>query len=110
MPNFLQYENKFVFTLPQETQDKIINYLNNLHYCKLDCWKREYYAESDIVRTHCREQYLRYKSMINVALRTLDLLEIHPVIGWAGHHDSYFFPTINDCEMQEDWYNSCEES
>lgn len=109
MPDYSMYANEFVFTLPQEKQDRILNLLTFWHDTAQDYWRRSRYAENDDARDYCNSYYNSYKTKIKNAEEMLNAIDIYPVINWAGHRDRYFFPTIDDCEMQEDWCFQCGE-
>ena len=49
-----------------------------------------------------------FKVAANVA-GVLRLLDIAPQYGWIGHRNEWFYPTIEDVEMQEDWLFQCED-
>ena len=101
--SYFKYENDFVFTLPQETQDNILSLLNRWDSILRHYWNNECRAENADTRNYCREQYNKMKHDIDVALRVLMLFKIYPAIGWHEHENEYFFPTKEDCEKQEAW-------
>lgn len=109
MSSCLYYANEFVFTLPEEKQKKILNLLTYWHNTARDYWRRSYHAENDDARHYCDKYYQMYMTKIKNCKEVLEILEIYPVIGWAGHRDEYFFPTEADCEMQDDWLYQCSE-
>lgn len=109
MPNFYSYENELVFTLPQKIQDNIIDFLNQIHRIADEYWTKAFYAENESSKKYCLEKYHYFTDKENTIIRTLNIMEIYPIIGWAGHHDSYFFPTTEDCDIQDDWYWNCGE-
>ncbi len=99
--DYFKYENEFVFSLPKEMQDNILNLLNRWDSILKHYWENEFRAENEDTRNYCREQYHKFKHDIDVALRVLMLFNIYPAIGWDGHEQEYFFPTKEDCEHQE---------
>ena len=101
------YANEFVFTLPKKTQDKIISVLNHYRTMEHHFRDKAYYAENDDTRKYCQEYQYKYENMQKTMCDTLAILDIHPVVDWAGHRDSYFFPTFNDCLMEEEFRRSC---
>ena len=109
MPNFHAYANDFVFTLPQDMQERILNLLTHWHNVSMDYWKRAYHAQNDDAREYCNSYYREYKDKIRTAEQILAAMNIYPVIGWSGHRDKFFFPTVEDCDMEEDWYFQCGE-
>lgn len=107
MTDYSRYANEKVFDLPQEMQDKILDLLTCWHNTALDYWQRSRHAENSDARDYCDSYYKLYTTKIKNCKEMLNVMDIHPVIGWIGHRNRYFFPTVWDCEMQEDWDFQC---
>lgn len=105
--NFYRYANEFVFTLPQEVQDNILKMLDNWHDMTHYYWVKMCRAENDDAKEYCKRYYEKFKMKQRDAIDLLNIMDIYPVINWAGHRDNYFFPTEADCEMEEDWRIQC---
>ena len=107
MTDYSKYANEKVFDLPQEMQDKILDLLTHWHNTALDYWQRSCHAENDDTRNYCDFYYELYITKIKNCKEMLNAMNIYPAIGWIGHRNRYFFPTVWDCEMQEDWVFQC---
>lgn len=105
--NFYEYINEFVFTLPQKVQSNILKMLDDWHNKANYYWVKMYRAEDNDTKEYYKGYYEKFKMKQKDAINLLNMLNIYPVINWAGHRDNYFFPTEIDCEMEEDWRIQC---
>ena len=106
MVDYYKYRNEFVFTLPETIQQDILNILNDLHNRAWACHRREYRVENEDARVYCREYYNNYKNQLNIIIDFLNRIKIYPAIGWFNHSE-YFFPTEEDCLLEEERYWKC---
>jgi hypothetical protein len=102
--NYLDCANEKIFTLPTEFQETILNYLNVRAAEKIKLWHIQHQNPKLAWPQANRD---KIDKEIEAVIQFLNELEIYPVYGWAGHRGEYFFPTYEDCVMQEDYVQQC---
>jgi len=106
MVDYYKYCNEFVFTLPEEKQQQILDALNRLHRKAWSYFDHEHRLENEDAKAYCRKYYTKYMNQLDVIIRFLNDIDIYPAFGWIGH-DEYFFPTEADCDLEEERYWKC---
>lgn len=102
--SYTQYANEIIFQCPQELQDSILHILNEKYTKAVEAHKKAYASiDNEEVYIIYHNAYAKYMNEIKNIQDTLKLFKIYPVVNWAGHRDTFFFPTYEDCLFHEDW-------
>lgn len=107
MINFEDYNNDYIQDLPPKFVNNILQILTEHQKYIQDQQKKANNAQTDFQKKLFTDAVFELQAEKRGMIKLLQLLGLHPVYGWSGHYGEYFFPTQEDCEMQEDWLWQC---